>query len=72
MTAPGTTSTCSERRTWNRTAGTNPVERLRPAVTVDFFDRYVLGQPDALKTMTRDGYVSCTAALVGWRAQPPP
>jgi hypothetical protein len=33
-------------------------------------DRY-LGQPDALKTMTRDGNVTGTAALVGG-GQPPP
>ena len=34
--------------------GTNPVERLTARVTLAFFDRYVLGQPDALETMTRD------------------
>ena len=28
-------------------SGTNPVERLVARVTVDFFDRYVLGQTDA-------------------------
>jgi dienelactone hydrolase len=51
--------------------GTNPVERLTARVTLAFFDRYVLGQPGALKTMTRDGNVTGTAALVGG-GQPPP
>ncbi len=51
--------------------GTNPVERLTAHVTLAFFDRYVLGQPDALQTMTRDGNVTGTAALVSG-GQPPP
>jgi Chlorophyllase enzyme len=51
--------------------GTNPVERLTARVTLAFFDRYLLGQPDALKTMTRDGNVTGTAALVAG-GQPPP
>jgi dienelactone hydrolase len=51
--------------------GTNQVERLTVRVTLAFFDRYVLGQPGALKTMTRDGNVTGTAALVGG-GQPPP
>ncbi len=51
--------------------GTNPVERLTARVTLAFFDRYVLGQPDALETMTRDGNVSGTATLVSG-GQPPP
>ena len=51
--------------------GTNPVERLTARVTLAFFDRYVLGQPDALQTMTRDGNVTGTAALVSG-GQPPP
>jgi hypothetical protein len=51
--------------------GTNPVERLMARVTLAFFDRYVLGQADALKTMTRDGNVTGTAALVSG-GQPPP
>jgi len=51
--------------------GTNPVERLTARVTLAFFDRYVLGQPDALETMTRDGDVTGTAALVSG-GQPPP
>jgi hypothetical protein len=51
--------------------GTNPVERLLARVTLAFFDRYVLGQADALKTMIRDGNVSGTAALVSG-GQPPP
>ena len=51
--------------------GTNPVERLMARVTLAFFDRYVLGQADALETMTRDGNVTGTAALVSG-GQPPP
>jgi hypothetical protein len=51
--------------------GTNPVERLTARVTLAFFDRYVLGQDDALETMTRDGNVAGTAALVSG-GQPPP
>ena len=51
--------------------GTNPVERLLARVTLAFFDRYVLGQADALKTMIREGNVSGTAALVSG-GQPPP
>ena len=51
--------------------GTNPVERLTARVTLAFFDRYVLGQPDALETMTRDGNVTGAAALVSG-GQPPP
>ena len=51
--------------------GTNPVERIIARVTLAFFDRYVLGQADALQTMTRDGNVTGTAALVGG-GQPPP
>ena len=51
--------------------GTNPVERLMARVTLAFFDRYALGQADALETMTRDGNVTGTAALVSG-GQPPP
>ena len=51
--------------------GTNPVERLTARVTLAFFDRYVLGHADALETMTRDGNVAGTAALVSG-GQPPP
>jgi SAM-dependent methyltransferase len=51
--------------------GTNPVERLTARVTLAFFDRYVLGQPDALQTMTRDGNVTGTAALVSGGHPPP-
>ena len=51
--------------------GTNPVERLMARVTLAFFDRYVLGQADAQETMTRDGNVTGTAALVSG-GQPPP
>jgi dienelactone hydrolase len=51
--------------------GTNPAERLVARVTLAFFDRDLLGQADALKTMTRDGNVTGTAALVSG-GQPPP
>jgi hypothetical protein len=51
--------------------GTNRVERLLARVTLAFFDRYVLGQADALETMTRDGNITGTAALVSG-GQPPP
>ena len=51
--------------------GTNPVERRTARVTLAFFDRYVLGQAGALKTMTRDGNVTGAAALVS-DGQPPP
>ena len=51
--------------------GTNPAERLLARVTLAFFDRYVLGQTDALETMTHAGNVTGTAALVGG-GQPPP
>jgi predicted dienelactone hydrolase len=51
--------------------GTNPVERLTARVTLAFFNRYVLGQADALQAMTRDGNVTGTAALVSG-GQPPP
>ena len=51
--------------------GTNPVERLTAHVTLAFFDRYVLGQADALDTMTRDGNVTGTAALVSGGQSPP-
>jgi predicted dienelactone hydrolase len=51
--------------------GTNPVERLTARVTLAFFNRYLLGQADALKTMTRAGNVTGTAALVSG-GQPPP
>jgi dienelactone hydrolase len=52
-------------------AGTNHVERLVARVTLAFFDRYVLGQAGAMATMTRDGNISGTAALVSG-GQPPP
>jgi hypothetical protein len=51
--------------------GTNQTERLVARVTLAFFDRYVLGQAGATATMTRDGNVSGTAALVSG-GQPPP
>ena len=51
--------------------GTDPVERLTARVTLAFFDRYVLGQADALEAMTRDGNVNGNAALVRG-GQPPP
>jgi predicted dienelactone hydrolase len=51
--------------------GTNPVERRTARVTLAFFDRYVLGQADALEAMTREGNVTGTTALVSG-GQPPP
>jgi len=51
--------------------GINPVERLTARVTLAFFDRYVLGQAGALATMTRDGNVTGTAALVSGGQSPP-
>jgi len=51
--------------------GANPVERLVARVTLAFFDRYVLGQADALKTLARAGRVADTAALVS-DGRPPP
>ena len=51
--------------------GTNPVERLTARVTLAFFDRYVLGQAGALQTMTRDGNVAGTAALISGGQTPP-
>ena len=51
--------------------GTNPVERLVARVTLAFFDRYVLGQAGALKTMTREGNVPGIAALVSGGQLPP-
>jgi predicted dienelactone hydrolase len=52
-------------------SGTNQAERLVAQVTLEFFDRYVLGQSGAAAAMTRDGNVSGAAALVGG-GQPPP
>jgi pimeloyl-ACP methyl ester carboxylesterase len=51
--------------------GTNPIERLVARVTLEFFDRYVLGQSGATGKMTHDGNVSGKAALVSG-GQPPP
>jgi hypothetical protein len=51
--------------------GTNPVEQVVVRVTLAFFNRYVLGRTGALATMTRDGNVTGTAALVSG-GQPPP
>jgi dienelactone hydrolase len=51
--------------------GTNPVEQLVARVTLAFFNRYVLGRAAALATMTREGNVNGTAALVSG-GQPPP
>ena len=51
--------------------GSNPVEQLVARVTLAFFDRYVLGQADALATMTQDGNVRGTAALVSDGQSPP-
>jgi fermentation-respiration switch protein FrsA (DUF1100 family) len=51
--------------------GTNPAERVVARVTLAFFNRYVLGQTGAVTTMTRDGDVSGTAALVSGGKSPP-
>ena len=51
--------------------GTNPVERIVARVTLAFFNRYVLGETGALGTMTRDGNVSGSAALVSSGQLPP-
>ena len=44
--------------------GTNRAERIVARVTLEFFDRYVLGRRAALHAMTRDGDVPGGAALV--------
>jgi fermentation-respiration switch protein FrsA (DUF1100 family) len=51
--------------------GANPVERLVARVTLAFFNRYALGQANALATMTREGNVSGAAVLVNG-GEPPP
>jgi dienelactone hydrolase len=51
--------------------GTNQVERLVSRVTVAFFNRYLLGRTAALATMTREGNVSGSAALVSGGTPPP-
>ena len=51
--------------------GSAPVERIVARVTVAFFDRYVLGQPAAAKTMTRDGNIPGAATLVSGGTPPP-
>ncbi len=51
--------------------GASPVERLVARVTLAFFDRYVLGQASAVKTVARTGNVTGTAALVS-DGRPPP
>lgn len=50
--------------------GTNPVERRVARVTLAFFDRYVLGQADALETMTRDGNSGASALVSGGHTPP--
>jgi hypothetical protein len=45
--------------------------RLVARVTLTFFDRYVLGRASGLATMTREGNVSGTAALVSGGQLPP-
>jgi predicted dienelactone hydrolase len=51
--------------------GTNPVERIAARVTLAFFNRYLLGQASALATMTSEGNVTGTAALVSGGHLPP-
>ena len=43
--------------------GDNPTERLVAHISLEFFDRYVLGDAGALNTMMRDGNASSAAAL---------
>lgn len=52
-------------------SGTNPVERLVARVTVDFFDRYLLGQTYATARMAREVAGSGTASLASG-AEPAP
>jgi predicted dienelactone hydrolase len=52
-------------------SGTNRTERLVARVTLEFFDRYVLGQSGATEKMINDGNVSKTAALVSGGKPPP-
>ncbi len=52
-------------------SGTNRVERIVARVTLAFFNRYVLGRTSVLGTMTRDGNVRGTAALVSGGHLPP-
>ncbi|MBV9445966.1 MAG: hypothetical protein JO345_08745 [Streptosporangiaceae bacterium] len=51
--------------------GSAPVEHIVARVTLAFFDRYVLGQSGAAKTMAEDGNVAGVAALVGSGTPPP-
>ena len=44
--------------------GTNKTEQIVVRVTVAFFDRYILGRKTALGTMTRNGNVTGSAAIV--------
>jgi dienelactone hydrolase len=44
--------------------GTNPAERVVARVTLEFFDRYVLGQAPALTAMHRDADVAGLATLL--------
>ena len=56
---------------WKPYAGSNPTEQLVARVTLDFFDRYVLGRDGAQPTMMRHGNVSGIAALVRGGKLPP-
>lgn len=51
-------------------AGSNPTERLVARVTLDFFDRYVLGQDGAQATMMKDGNVSGADLVYGGQLPP--
>jgi dienelactone hydrolase len=51
--------------------GTNAVEQIVAAVTLAFFNRYVLGHTGALGTMARDGNVGGAAILVSGGRLPP-
>jgi dienelactone hydrolase len=51
--------------------GTNRVERVVARVTLAFFNRHVLREAGALATMTREGNIPGTAALVSGGRRPP-
>lgn len=53
-------------------SGTNPVERLVARVTVDFFDRYVLGQTGAMAKMEHEVKGSAAASLASGDESAPP
>lgn len=50
--------------------GTNPVERITARVTLEFFDRYVLGQHGARAAMLDQGHVEGAAIVAGGQPVP--